>query len=134
MFMLDFDKDFFNFSRPIKDMTPYEIVKDEDRTIIIHSAVGVPEDEIKVKIDKLYGKYYLILAGEYKNPISGKHYSFNSRFLVDKDSVDNIQWKTENGLLYVGVLYKEPEVPDIKVLKMDEMKLIEHTKDKEEVK
>lgn len=125
MFLFDFDKEFYNFTRPVKDISPHEIIRRDDQVIIVHNALGVDSDDIKVDVNKLYGKHYLTLFGETKNSVSGKNYSFNSRFLIDVDSVKDVEWEVKDGLLYVTLQYKEPQAQQVKITRKDKMYLTE---------
>jgi HSP20 family molecular chaperone IbpA len=112
---LDWDKDFYSFNRSIKDCYPYEIVRKESQSIIVFNALGLGKDNVTVTIDKLKGTEYLLISGEQKNEITNKTYSVNGRFVVDSSSIKGIDWKVQDGLLYVYVNFKQAEKPQISI-------------------
>ncbi len=115
MFLFDWDRSYYTFSRTLKDVTPYEFVKDENKTIIIHNIVGLSKDDISVSLEKENKIDYLKITGEKKNAITNKTYSVSSRFGVDADEIDNIEWYVEDGILYITVWFKKPEKPNINI-------------------
>ena len=112
---LDWDKDFYFFSRSTKDMYPYEIIRKEKECIIVFNALGISKENIKVNIDKVRGTDYLVISGEEKNEVTNKPYSVNGRFAVDANEIENIEWYVKDGLLYVYVYFKQPEKPQINI-------------------
>lgn len=114
-FGFDFDRDFYRFSRNLKDMYPYEVIKKDNSSIIVHNVVGMPKDDIKIDIVKENKVDYLVIAGETKNEVTGRNYSVSSRFKIDGDEVQNIDWYVKDGLLYIEVHFKEAQKPDINI-------------------
>lgn len=112
---LDWDRDFYSFSRNIKDMYPYEIIRKDNCATIVFNALGLSKDNIKVSTDKTRGTDYLVISGEQKNAVTGKTYSVNGRFLIDANEIKNIEWKVQDGLLYVYVHFKQAEKPQIEI-------------------
>lgn len=111
MFNLDFDKDFYRFTRNLKDMYPYEIVKKDNQAIIIHNVVGLSKEDIKISIERDGLVDYLVISGEKKNAITNKIYSVDSRFKIILDDIasEGIEWEVKDGLLYVYIAFKTPE-------------------------
>jgi len=117
MFFVDFDKDFYRFTRNLKDMYPYEVVKKDNQIIIVHNVVGLNKDDIKITIER-DGKYdYLVICGEKKNEVTDKMYTVDSRFGIKLNEIasEGIEWKVEDGLLYIYIKLKEPEQPKINI-------------------
>lgn len=112
---LDWDRDFYSFQRSTKDMYPYEIVRKDDECIIVFNALGISKDNIKVTFDKYRSADYLVISGEEKNEVTDKTYSVNGRFSVDVNEIKNIEWKLQDGLLYVYVHFKQAEKPKIDI-------------------
>ena len=117
LFGLDFDKEFYRFTRNLKDMYPYEIVRKDNRATIIHNVVGLSKDVIKISLEKEGRIDYLVISGEKKNEITDKIYKVDSRFTINIDEIaeEGIEWEVKDGLLYVYITFKEPETPNVKI-------------------
>lgn len=117
LFDLDFDKEFYRFTRNLKDMYPYEIVKKDNRATVIHNVVGLSKDDIKISLEKEGKIDYLVISGEKKNEITDKIYKVDSRFAINIDEIaeEGIEWEVKDGLLYVYITFKKPEKPSIKI-------------------
>ncbi len=117
LFGLDFDKEFYRFTRNLKDMYPYEIVKKDNRATIIHNVVGLSKDDIKISLEREGKIDYLVISGEKKNEITNKIYKVDSRFTINVDEIteEGIEWEVKDGLLYVYIAFKKPEKPSIKI-------------------
>lgn len=111
----DFDKDFYRFTRNLKDMYPYEIIRKDNKATIVHNVVGLSKDNIKITSEREGSRDYLIISGEKKNEVTGKMYSVDSRFTINVDEIQNIEWRVEDGLLYVDVDFKAPEKPKLNI-------------------
>ena len=112
---LFFDKEFATVNRLIKDSHPYSIVKGEGKDTIIINALGVAQEDIKVEIKPVDDRAYLYIQGETKNSIAYTKYSFSNRFSINKIKVKEINYSSENGLLYVDVIYKEEPTIEIPI-------------------
>lgn len=112
---LDWDKDFYSFNRSTKDMYPYEIIRKDDECTIVFNALGISKDNIKVDFDKSRGTDYLVISGEEKNEVTNKNYSVNGRFSIDVNEIKSIEWKVQDGLLYVYIYFKQAEKPKIDI-------------------
>lgn len=112
---LDWDRDFYNFSRSIKDMHPYEVIRKENQCTIVFNALGISKDNIDVSFDKSRGTDFLLISGEQKNDVTDKNYSVNARFSVDVNEIDNVEWHVQDGLLYVIIQFKQAEKPQVPV-------------------
>jgi len=114
--LLDFDRRFYNFRRPEKDMTPYTIINKDEKTIIIHNVVGINKEDLKVVMKLENSNKMLDISGETKDEITGQMYSINSRFKVNQNTdVESIDSEMKNGLLYITIEYKKPVEKTIKV-------------------
>lgn len=110
-----FDKQFYNFNRfDIKDMHPYRIIEQEDRYTIVHNIAGIGKDDVSILIEN----DYLIIKGESKDEIVNKTYSVNSRFKVNINAIDEIDYDVKNGFLYVFIKKKEKQKSTIKINKI----------------
>ena len=117
LFGLDFDKEFYRFTRNLKDMYPYEIIRKDNRATIIHNVVGLSKDDIKISLEREGKIDYLVISGEKKNEITDKIYKVDSRFTINVDEIteEGIEWEVKDGLLYVYITFKKPEEPSIKI-------------------
>lgn len=117
LFGLDFDKEFYRFTRNLKDMYPYEIIRKDNQATIIHNVVGLSKDDIKISLEKEGKIDYLVISGEKKNEITNKIYKVDSRFTINVDEIteEGIEWEVKDGLLYVYITFKKPEKPSIKI-------------------
>lgn len=117
LFDLDFDKEFYRFTRNLKDMYPYEIIRKDNQAIVIHNVVGLSKDDIKIFLEREGKIDYLVISGEKKNEITDKIYKVDSRFTINLDEIatEGIEWEVKDGLLYVYVAFKELEKPNIKI-------------------
>lgn len=110
-FDLYFDRPFYRFQRNLKDIYPYEIVKEDGQSIIVHNVVGLGKEDINIKLER-DGEYdYLVISGEKKNETTNKIYKVDSRFVINLKRLDKkgIEWEVKDGLLYVYINYKKPE-------------------------
>lgn len=115
-FDLYFDRPFYRFQRNLKDIYPYEIVKEDGQSIIVHNVVGLGKEDINIKLER-DGEYdYLVISGEKKNEITNKIYKVDSRFVINLKRLDKkgIEWEVKDGLLYVYINYKKPEEVSIR--------------------
>ena len=110
-----FDDAFYNFNRAVKDMHPYYIRKFDDHATIIHNVVGINEKDLTIEIEPDRNTDWVVVRGYTKNEISDSAFSVNSRISFDKDTVMKVDWDIKNGLLYINLYYKKPELPDIKI-------------------
>lgn len=117
LFDLDFDKEFYRFTRNLKDMYPYEIVRKDNRATIIHNVVGLSKDDIKISLEREDKIDYLVISGEKKNEITDKIYKVDSRFTINIDEIaeEGIEWEVKDGLLYIYITFKKPETPNVKI-------------------
>ncbi len=117
--LFDFDRDFYRFTRNLKDMYPYEIIRrdNDNEVIVIHNVVGLSKDDIKISVDRDNEYDYLVIAGERKNEITDKIYKVDSRFIINLDDIDSngVEYKVKDGLLYIYIKFKTPEKPNINV-------------------
>ena len=84
--LFDFDRKFYTFVRPEKDMMPYTIINKENQTILIHNVVGINKEDLKISIKTENGEKILYIVGQTKDKISGNNYEINSRFKIKGDS------------------------------------------------
>lgn len=119
MLFLDFLNDDYFFNRPVKDMTPYKIVRNEDKTILILNTLGISPDDIEVEVtpgDSLYTSQYLHVSGKTKDELSDKEYNINMKFTMKKP-VKKIEWESRNGLTYLSLIFVEPEKPSVSIVR-----------------
>ena len=45
--LFDFDRKFYTFMRPEKDMMPYTVINKENQTVLIHNVVGINKEDLK---------------------------------------------------------------------------------------
>lgn len=117
--LFDFDRDFYRFTRNLKDMYPYEIIRrnNDNEVIVVHNVVGLSKDDIKISVDRDNEYDYLVIAGERKNEVTDKIYKVDSRFIINLDDIDSngVEYKVEDGLLYIYIKFKTPEKPNINI-------------------
>lgn len=116
-FFFDFDRNFYRFDRNLKDMSPWQIIRNTDKATIVHNVCGVAEEDLKIEIISERGHDYLTISGETKNDVLDKTYSVHSRFEIDRDKIQGIEYKAKDGLLYVDVVYQEAKRPEVKIVK-----------------
>lgn len=116
-FLFNFDKDFYSFNRLVKDMRPYSKKYYDDHMVLVHNVVGVSENDLSINIENENNTAYLVIKGETKDEILETTYSVNSRFSVDANKVDNIEYSLKDGLLYIYIYYKEPIKSNISIKK-----------------
>jgi HSP20 family molecular chaperone IbpA len=120
LFPLDWDRKTYTFNRGEKDMHPYDIKTDKEKTLISHNILGINKEDLKIKKEVENGISYLVINGKTIDDITGKEYSINSRFALDDKSLDlsKISATTKNGLLYITIPVikeKKKETCDIKI-------------------
>jgi HSP20 family molecular chaperone IbpA len=117
--LFDFDRDFYRFTRNLKDMYPYEIIRrdNDNEVIVVHNVVGLSKDDIKISVDRDNEYDYLVIAGERKNEVTDKIYKVDSRFIVNLDDIseNGIEYEVKDGLLYIYINFTTPEKPDINI-------------------
>ena len=111
--LLDWDKKNYRFNRGEKDMHPYSIITDEEKTIIVHNVLGINKEDLEVTKSKENGTTYIAIEGETKDNLTNKEYSVSSRFALNDKELDlsNIKSNMRNGLLYIIISAKKPEEP-----------------------
>ena len=118
LYLIFFDRNFYNFNRSIKDMNPYQIKDFDNYSVLVHNVIGIKEEDLDISIVHERNVSYLEIKGETKNDVLGSTYSVNSRFIIDKDNIKNINYNVEDGLLYITINYKEPCKEDIKITRI----------------
>ncbi len=116
-FDLFFDRPFYRFQRDLKDMYPYEVVRKDNQVIIVHNVVGLSRNDINIKLERDERYDYLVISGEKKNEITNKIDKVDSRFKINLKQLDKdgIEWKVEDGLLYIYITYQKPKQPEINI-------------------
>lgn len=116
-FDLFFDRPFYRFQRELKDMYPYEVVKKDNQVILVHNVVGLGRNDINIKLERDERYDYLVISGEKKNEITNKIDKVDSRFKINLKQLDKdgIEWKAEDGLLYIYITYQKPKQPEINI-------------------
>ena len=116
-FDLYFDRPFYRFQRDLKDIYPYEVVRKDNQVIIVHNVVGLSRDDINIKLERDDRCDYLVISGEKKNEITNKIDKVDSRFKINLKQLDKdgIEWKVEDGLLYIYITYQEPKQPEVNI-------------------
>ena len=116
-FDLFFDRPFYRFQRELKDMYPYEVVKKDNQVIIVHNVVGLSRNDINIKLERDERYDYLVISGEKKNEITNKIDKVDSRFKINLKQLDKdgIEWKVEDGLLYIYITYQKPKQSEINI-------------------
>jgi HSP20 family molecular chaperone IbpA len=98
-------------------MHPYSIKTLDDRVVLVHNIVGVKEDDIKVDIINKDGRDQLVIEGVTHNDLLDYDYKINSKFDIKADMFKNVTYSVEDGLLYINLFKKEPEVTKLTVTK-----------------
>lgn len=112
--ILDFLRDVFLFNSSVKDMNPTVLYKKDSDYIIEAKTLGVSPEDINIS---LY-KDIITISGESENEYSDK--SFNVKINVEigkdiMDSIENINYKTINGITYVILKMKQKASSDIQI-------------------
>ena len=113
----NWDKPAYTFSRSVHDMSPYKIKTLDDRVVLVHNIVGVKEEDIKVDIINTDGRDQLVIEGVTHNDILDYDYKIKSKFDIKADMFKNVTYSVEDGLLYINLFKKEPEVAKLTVTK-----------------
>jgi len=118
MLSLDFLNDDYFFNRPVKDMVPYKVVQNKDKTVLILNTLGIsPEDiEIEVEAGNDYASNILHISGNTKDELSDREYNINMRFIIKKP-IKKIEWESRNGLTYLTLIFVEPETPSVSIVR-----------------
>ena len=117
----DWDKGFYKFNREEKDMHPYSINSNKDGSMtIVHNVLGLDKKDLKVSVQVINGRHYILIEGKTKDEITGKTYSINSKFSCDEHScdLDSIKSTMKNGLLYITIASKKAELPQTKTIEI----------------
>ena len=98
-------------------MYPYEVVRKDNQVIIVHNVVGLSRNDINIKLERDGRNDYLVISGEKKNNITNKIDKVDSRFKINLKQLDKdgIEWKVEDGLLYIYITYQKPKQPEINI-------------------
>ena len=113
--LFDFDRKFYTFMRPEKDMMPYTVINKENQTVLIHNVVGINKEDLKVTTKTENGEKILYITGQTKDKISGSNYEINSRFKIKAQAIKSIDGECANGLLEVTMAYDKPAEEEIKI-------------------
>ena len=113
--LFDFDRNFYNFARPEKDMTPYTVVNKEDKTILVHNVVGINKEDLKITVKTENGEKVLYITGQTEDLVTENKYSVNSRFIVKAQAIKKIESECKNGLLYITISYNKPTEEEIEI-------------------
>ncbi len=116
-FDLYFDRPFYRFQRELKDIYPYEVVRKDNQIILVHNVVGLGRNDINIKLERDERYDYLVISGEKKNDITNKIDKVDSRFKINLKQLDKdgIEWKVEDGLLYIYITYQKPKQLEVNI-------------------
>ena len=116
-FDLFFDRPFYRFQRELKDIYPYEVVRKDNQIILVHNVVGLGRNDINIKLERDERNDYLVISGEKKNEITNKIDKVDSRFKINLKQLDKdgIEWKVEDGLLYIYITYQKHKQSEINI-------------------
>jgi HSP20 family molecular chaperone IbpA len=116
-FDLYFDRPFYRFQRELKDIYPYEVIKKDNQIILVHNVVGLGKNDISIKLERDERYDYLVISGEKKNEITNKIDKVDSRFKINLKQLDKdgIEWRVEDGLLYIYITYQKPKQSEINI-------------------
>ena len=106
-FLNAFDSDFYRIVGDVSTKRPYKMVEQEDRLIIIHNALGISEEDIKVKVAPDGGMDVLTISGETTNEAFDSNFAINSRFYLKNDAFDSVEYSVKNGLLIIELMKAE---------------------------
>lgn len=108
----DWDRNFYRFNRIEKDMNPYSVYNKEGGIVLTHNVLGINKEDLKISTKTENHTSFIVIEGKTKDEVTGKEYSINSRFSIDKSKMDiaNAKCSMKNGLLYIDIPYKvEPK-------------------------
>lgn len=114
----NWDKSFYNFDRIVHDQAPYKILNKDNKLVIVHNVVGIDQKDIKIDIEQEDDRSFLVISGKTHNDDLNYDYTVNSRFAFNASRVDKINYKMENGLLYIEIKKKGQEKPKISISKI----------------
>jgi HSP20 family molecular chaperone IbpA len=115
--LLGLDNTKYFYSRPTKDRFPYWVDQKEDGKInLVINAVGVSEKDVQVEVKSSESPNieYLVVKGESKNDWMDTNYSINMTFSMYRH-IEEINWYTKDGLLYLEISLKQPVKPSVKI-------------------
>jgi len=114
----NWDRPAYSFSRSVHDMHPYSIKTLDDRVVLVHNIVGVKEEDIHVDIERTEdGRDQLVIEGVTHNDVLNYDYKINSKFYIKADMFKDVTYSVKDGLLYIELFKKEPEVTKLTVRK-----------------
>jgi len=112
-----FKLSFSNFNRPVKDMQPYKLIKNENGYILILNTLGISKTDISVKISTERGDPYPYLR------ISGKTkmekfelentVDLSIRLIIEQE-IEDVAFEVKDGLTIVYLKLKK-ESPEVKL-------------------
>lgn len=112
-----------NWKRFLDDNdSSWVVVRDKGVHHVVCEALGVNPDNIKVDVKSDISASdpitYICVNGETENKITGTTYKIHLNHIsCNKNNITHIDWKAENGLVYIDVYYKD-ETKDIKINKI----------------
>jgi HSP20 family molecular chaperone IbpA len=110
----EFDLIFNRFTRPVKDMSPYKVIRDTDRITIVVNTLGLSKDDVKIDLDA--DKVLTIQGATTLDDIS-----FNNTVNIGlslasiKQEIAAIDYTVKDGLTYVTVKLVEREKPAVPI-------------------
>ena len=108
-----FDSDFYRSVGTVKSSNPYKVINDDDgKTTIIHQAIGLAKDDISISVNPTHGMDVLEIKGETVDKFECKYF-IHSRFFIGRDTIERIEYTTENGILIIDIFKKIPETKQI---------------------
>lgn len=117
----DWDKDFYRFNRIEKDMNPYSIYNKENGIVLTHNVLGINKEDLKISTKTENHTSFIVIEGKTKDEVTGKEYSINSRFGIDRSKMDivNAKCSMKNGLLYIDIPYKKESKSKDRILEIE---------------
>ena len=114
------------FNRPFKEVNRYQLYKKEGKGyVMVVNALGIKKEDIKVSLvpaEASQEKYpRLTITGSTETPYIEDKYSIDiSMLLLIKEKIEAINYDCKDGLCYIFIRTKSPEIePQIEIKALD---------------
>lgn len=107
-----FNQEFSIFNRPVKDMQPYNIYKEDNGFIIVINTLGIGKDDLNIEIVRERGKAYPILKISGETNMERIAFQNNIKLGISlniDEKIDELAYEVKNGLTIIYLKFEETE-------------------------
>ena len=99
-----------NFNRPVKDMQPYNIFKQDKGYIIVVNTLGIKREDLDIEIVEEKGRPFPVLRIKGKTAMENINFENSVNFGITlniQEDIDELAYETKDGLTIIYLKLKQ---------------------------